>query len=122
MTETDGMITWVYCDDLSKAAHFYGTLLGLALWRDAGTARIYRAGAQAFVGVCTAFEDRVVQPQGSMITLLREDVDGWYERLRQAEVPLRGAPARLDAFGIYTFFCEDPNGYVIEVQRFLEPR
>ena len=115
-----GMITWVYCHDLDEAAGFYGDMLGLTLWRDAGTARIYHASAQGFIGICTAFGDRVVQPAGGMITLLRDDVDGCYARLKARGASLRGAPEELPQFGIYSFFCKDPNGYVIEVQRFLD--
>ena len=32
---------------------------------------------------------------------------------------LRGTPEKIEQFGIYSFFCEDPNGYLIEVQTFL---
>lgn len=118
-TGAASMITWVYCHDLTETAAFYGDVLGLPLWRDAGAARIYQAGGDALIGVCRAFEDRVVNPSGGMITLLREDVDGWYDRLLAKGAKLRGTPEKIEQFGIYSFFCEDPNGYVIEIQTFL---
>lgn len=114
-----GMITWVYCEDLEQTATFYHNTLGLPLWRDAGAAQIYQTGPNAYIGVCRAFEDRVVQPAGGMITLLHDDVDGCYQALRAKNIPCRGAPTRIEAFGIYSFFCEDPNGYQIEIQTFL---
>lgn len=119
MADFEGQISWVYCDDLETACHFYGETLGLELWRDAGMARIYRTANAAMIGVCRAFDGREVQPVGAMITLLSEDVDGWYDRLKSRGARLRGAPEELRAFGIYSFFCEDPNGYVIEIQKFL---
>ena len=114
-----GMITWVYCKDLEEAARFYGDVLELPLSRDAGAARIYQAGDQALIGVCREFENRRANPEGGMITLLRDDVDGWYSRLQAKGATLHGAPEKIEQFGIYSFFCEDPNGYVIEVQKFL---
>ena len=48
-----------------------------------------------------------------------EDVDAWYARLSERGAKLRGPPHRLEAFGIYCFFAEDPNGYVVEFQQFV---
>lgn len=118
-TRAASLITWVYCNDLTKTSAFYGEVLDLPLWRDAGAARIYHAGEGALIGVCRAFENRVVNPSGGMITLLRDDVDGWYDRLQAKGAKLHGAPEKIEQFGIYSFFCEDPNGYVIEIQTFL---
>ena len=119
MAEFDGQIAWVYCEDLERTCAFYGEVLGLDLWRDAGAARIFRTAQGAMIGVCQAFEGREMHPPGSMITLLSEDVDGWYARLKSRGAKLRGAPEEIAQFSIYSFFCEDPNGYVIEIQKFL---
>ncbi len=117
----DQQITWVYTEDLERTAAFYGGLLGLPVVRDEGAARIFRTGPSSFIGVCRAFEDRVVEPRGGMITLVTDGVDAWYARLEAAGATLRGPPERIEAFGIYSFFAEDPNGYVIEFQKFLDP-
>ncbi len=117
----DQQITWVYTEDLEGTAAFYRDLLGLPVVRDEGAARIFRTGPASFIGICRAFEDRVVEPRGGMITLVTDAVDTWYKRLEQAGARLRGPPERLEAFGIYGFFAEDPNGYVIEFQKFLDP-
>jgi len=113
-------ISWVYTEDLAATCHFYGDLLGLKRARDTGTACIYQTCPNAFIGVCTAFDDRVVQPKGSMISLITNDVDGWYKMLSDAGANVQGPPHRLEQFGIYTFFARDPNGYVIEFQQFLD--
>lgn len=116
-----GQISWVYSDDLDTAARFYADVLGLECRRDEGDARIYATAGDAFIGVCRAFADRVVEPRGGMISLVCDDVDGWYRRLRERGAEIDTAPHRLDAFGIYTFFARDPNGYVIEFQQFIDP-
>ncbi len=112
-------ISWVYTDDLEGTCRFYGDVLGLPLEREARTARLYRCTGESFIGVCRAFEDRVVEPRGGMTTFVTDDVDGWYGRLLDAGADVSSRPQVLEQFGIYTFFVRDPNGYVIEFQRFL---
>ena len=113
-----GQISWVYSDDLDAASRFYAEVLGFECRRDEGDARIYATAGGAFIGVCRAFADRVVEPRGGMISLVCDDVDGWYRCLRERGAEIDAPPHRLEAFGIYTFFVRDPNGYVIEFQQF----
>lgn len=117
-----GQISWVYTEDLASSVGFWRDVLGLAVVRDAGSAMIFETMPSAFIGVCEIFGGRVVQPEGSMTTLLVADqqtVDVWYAHLSGANVPIQGAPKELVQFGIYSFFCTDPNGYIIEIQCFL---
>lgn len=116
-------ISWVYTHDLSNCVAFYRDSLGLAVVRDAGAAMIFETAPGARLGVCEAFAGRVVQPEGGMITLVVADaaeVDAFYRRIEARDIPTRGSPETLERFGIYSFFCEDPNGYVIEIQCFLD--
>ena len=55
-----------------------------------------------------------------MISIVTDDVDGWYARLNAAGVSIAQPPHTLEQFSIYTFFANDPNGYVIEFQQFLD--
>ena len=122
MSAITGQVSWVYCNKLTDAVAFYRDMLGLPVSRDAGSAMIFATATGAFIGLCETFEGRAVSPAGSMITLLVEDkaeVDRWYERLMAGGVPTQGAPQMIKRFGIYSFFCRDPNGYMIEVQTFL---
>ena len=114
-------ITWVYARDLDATCRFYGEVLGLEMMLDEGSAQIYRATGDACIGVCDAFGGRVVEPRGGMITLVTDDVDAWYARLTAAGATTQGAPERHEAFNIYAFLAEDPNGYLIEFQEFLDP-
>lgn len=116
----DQVITWVYTDDLEGTCRFYASVLGLEQTRDEGAARIFRVAGAGYVGVCKAIDGRVVEPRGGMLTIVTDDVDGWHARLTRAGATCRGEPETIEAFGIYAFLAEDPNGYLIEFQRFLD--
>jgi catechol 2,3-dioxygenase-like lactoylglutathione lyase family enzyme len=115
----DQTITFLHTSDLNKTAHFYEELLGLELVRDQGVCRIYRTSGDGFIGFCKHLEPAA--PQGVILTLVCEDVDGWYEKLRQKGVEFSKAPAHNPKFGIYHCFFKDPNGYLLEIQRFDQP-
>ncbi len=112
-----GQISWVYTEDLASTADFYAGVLGFECTRDQGSARIFATGAEAYIGVCKVFAGRVVEPKGGMISIITDDVDAWYQRLVDKGLKV-DPPHRLEQFGIYTFFTEDPNGYQIEFQQF----
>lgn len=114
-----GSVTFLYTRDLPGTARFYAETLGLPLALDQGPCRIFRTGPSSFVGVCDK-ADRAVQPAGVVFTMITPDVDGWWERLRQAGVPLDGPPRYSPTFRVYAFFAFDPNGYRIEFQQFRD--
>jgi len=111
-------ISWVYTEDLDKCVTFYADMLGLECIRDDGAARIFATADAAAIGVCRIHADRVVEPLGGMISIVTDDVDAWFRRLREKGAEIAQPPHRLEQFGIYTFFVKDPNGYVIEFQQF----
>lgn len=117
----DRLISWVYTPALDSTAEFYRDRIGLECVRVEGGARIFAAGDGGAIGVCEAFDDRVVEPQGGMISLVVDDVDAWHARLAERGVAIESPPHRIERFGIYTFFVRDPNGYRIEFQQFLDP-
>lgn len=123
MRAITAQITWVYTEDMAPCVRFYRDIMGLEVERDAGAAMIFATTAGARIGVCETFEGRVVAPEGGMITLLVEGVaavDAWHARLVAAEVDVMGAPTQMPRFGLYSVFCRDPNGYVLEIQCFLD--
>jgi predicted enzyme related to lactoylglutathione lyase len=117
----DGFVTFIYTPDLERAATFYGEALGLAMVHDEGPARIFRISDQGYLGVCIASEERPSVPEGICLSLVTDDVDGVYRRLITAGVQTQGAPEALPQFGIYSFFLRDPDGHLVEVQRFDDP-
>lgn len=112
-------IHWVYTDDLESTSNFYAKSLGLELAVDEGTARIFKTSETALVGVCEAFGDRVISPEGSMLTIVTDEVDAWYARMIEAGADVEGEPHVLPQFNIYACFVRDPAGYRIEFQQFL---
>ena len=116
-------ITFFYYQDLSAAQHFYETILGLEIVEDQGWAKIYRVSGTAFVGlVDEAYGSLKTQPENAvMLTLVVDDVSGWYQYLREKGAKIRQAYGRSESIQIEYFFVEDPGGYVLEFERFLKP-
>ena len=120
MTSFDAQITFCYTTDLQATAEFYEKLLGLPLALDQGVCRIYRVAPGAFVGFCT--RETAPSPDGIILTLVVDDVDGWYDLLGSRGVEFDQPPEHNPKFNIYHCFFRDPNGYLIEIQRFEDPR
>jgi predicted enzyme related to lactoylglutathione lyase len=117
----DGLVTFIYTHDLERATAFYRDALSLPLVHDEGPARIFRVAPGGYLGVCVASEERPSVPQGICLSLVIDDVDGVYARLEAAGVATKGPPEALPQFGIYSFFLQDPDGHLVEVQRFDDP-
>ena len=113
-------ITFIMVRDLEATADFYGTKMGLRLAVDQGNCRIYRVVGDAYLGFCERPES-AGPTSGVILTLVTPEVDGWYERLRGLGVSFDEPPALNPAYGIYHCFARDPDGYLVEIQRFLDP-
>lgn len=57
---------------------------------------------------------------GVILTLVSNDVDGWHDFLVEQNVAIEKPPTHNEAFHIYQLFVRDPNGYLIEIQTFLD--
>ena len=117
----DQQVTFLYCRDLGASRAFYEDLLGLSLVLDQGGCRIYRIGKDSFLGICQVREGRSVAPDGVIVTFVTDDVDGWYERLAAKGVSFEKTPQSYAEFRIYHCFLRDPDGYLLEIQRFDDP-
>ncbi|HCX87472.1 MAG TPA: glyoxalase [Gammaproteobacteria bacterium] len=116
----DSFITFLPTRDLVQTARFYEDVLKLELALDQTRCRIYRVAKGGFLGFC--LKDEVKQPEGVILTLVTEDVDHWQALLAEHDVPIETAPVFNPEYQIYQMFLRDPNGYLIEVQRFEDPR
>ena len=115
-----GQVTFLPTADLVATDSFYGGLLGLPLVRDQGVCRIYATAPGAYVGFC----DRgytVPERYRVVVTLLLDDVEGAFARLRDAGAEVVSEPAHSERFAAVTAFVRDPNGYLLELQRFDVP-
>jgi len=112
-------ITFLDTRDLVGTAHFYERILGLRLARDQGTCRIYHVAGNAYLGFCERADAPV--PAGLTLTLITDHVDEWCRRLKAHGVEFVKEPADNPPYRIYNAFVRDPNGYLVEIQRFWEP-
>jgi catechol 2,3-dioxygenase-like lactoylglutathione lyase family enzyme len=121
----DQQITFLYTRSLEKTAPFYENVLKLPLVRDQGTCRIYKTGETAYLGICERADapdpEKSSNVPGIIITLVTDDVDAWYEQLKERGVPFEKPPEHNAQYAIYHCFFRDPNGYLIEIQRFDDP-
>ena len=121
----DQFVTFIYTRDMAASIRFYEDLLGLALVLDQGVCRIYRIAGEAFLGVChhdSAPLAGVGPPPGTVIlTLATHDVDGWFQYLTDYGVVFTQSPQHNLRYNIYHCFLRDPNGYLLEIQQFLDP-
>jgi catechol 2,3-dioxygenase-like lactoylglutathione lyase family enzyme len=113
----DAQITFLHVADLARSAAFYGGVLGLELVRDQGACLIFRVTERAFLGVC---DHRPPDPGGMILTLVADDVDVWAGRLVAAGHEIEG-PSVNERFGLYHCFVHDPDGHLVEIQRFDDP-
>lgn len=113
-------ITFLYTRDLTETAHFYEEMLGLDLALDQGDCRIYHVCGGGYIGFCQRAE-APEQPIGVILTLVTPQVDAWYQRLSDRGYAFEKPPTRNPDYDIYHCFLRDPNGYLIEIQRFLDP-
>lgn len=116
----DSHIVFLATRDLQITAAFYENILGLTLALDQGQCRIYQVTEKAFLGFCV--KDKVTAQDGVILTLVTGVVDEWYDKLRTQGIKFEKEPAYNPEFKIYHCFLRDPNGYMLEIQRFEDPR
>jgi len=113
--DIDAHITFLKVADVDRSHTFYGVGLGLVLVLDQGGCRIYRLTDTSYLGVCKRADSG---PSNVVVTIVSDDVDGWHTRFTAAGAKTDGTPRDNPEYEIFHFFAEDPDGHVIEVQRF----
>ena len=123
----DQQVTFLYVKDLERSERFYGEILGLELVLNQELARIYRVGSgNAFLGICLSSAVQPAPPPdraplGVIVTFVTNDVDGSYSALRAKGVVFEKTPTINTTYNIYNCFFRDPDGYLLEIQKFLSP-
>ena len=116
----DQQVTFLYTRDLQQTAKFYEDVMGLSLVLDQGSCRIYRISADGFLGFCEQ-ASAPEKPAGMIITFATQQVDEWYQFLVERSIAFEKPPTHHPDYNIYHCFLRDPNGYLLEIQQFLDP-
>ena len=117
-------ILMLYYKDITEVVPFYEQTLGLAKTFDQEWVKIYQLSATSSIGVIQAGEKSFHQAQAEnavMLSIVTEDVDAWYERLKQnKEIVFLKEIANSENVPIRGFLVEDPGGYTVEFFQWLD--
>ncbi|UCG23956.1 MAG: VOC family protein [Chloroflexota bacterium] len=116
----DQQVTFLGTRDLDTTAAFYEDVLKLSLVLDQGSCRIYSVAGDAFLGFCRHLPSGP-ESRSVILTLVSQEVDDWYAYLLASGIVVEERPVLNPTYNIYHFFLRDPDGYLIEIQQFLEP-
>ena len=120
MTKYHHAYTFIYYKDIKESEPFYRDLLGLRLEYESDwvtrywVTDTYAIGAvQSGRGFLKAMDDK---PVILCISLNQgEDIFALYEKLKDAGVKMHTSEVELRETEGRIFFCEDPEGYTVEI-------
>ena len=116
----DSTIVFLPTTDLSRTADFYEHALRLERVLDQTSCQIFQTSEAGYLGFC--LREQAPINDSVILTLVTEEVDEWKDILEQRGVVIEKPPTYNPEYKIYQMFLRDPNGYLIEVQRFEDPR
>ena len=118
-------IVFLPVSDIEKTDAFYGGILGLPLVQKQGPSlSIYDTG-YGYLGFCMYSDGRapLSGPKGVCLSVNLADneaVLARFEELKDRCTVFR-RPAMHPVFPVYSFFLQDPDGYLVEYQKIAEP-
>lgn len=110
----EGSLVFLSVADLRRSSAFYRSL-GLEVLLDQGSCHILGEGERMMVGVCGG---RLPSPAGVIVTLVTSEVEQVCDDLEAAGVDFEQSPRFNPEYGITHAFLRDPDGYLVEIQRF----
>jgi predicted enzyme related to lactoylglutathione lyase len=115
----DEFITFFGTHNLKETSDFYQNILGLTLYKDQKVCLIFNINKQSKIGFCEHMPV-IYEEKSPIITLVTQEVDEIYKKFVKSGLQISEGPKINHKFDIYHFLFKDPNGYTIEVQRFLK--
>lgn len=115
-------IFFFYYKDLEKALDFYRRVFNFTLEIDQGWCKILKINESAYLGLVDERKGSLkwVKDKGALLTLVVDDVEAWHEDLSKKGIPGLTPIFTNEEIGVKGFFFEDPEGYKIEIQKFLK--
>lgn len=114
-------VLWLYYQNMDAIQRFYEEVLGLTLTVDQGWAKIYQTSASGFIGPVdeTRGMHSYTDKKAVTVSLLTDDLDGWFEYLRDSETfELRSQEIEAEDDRYRAFVGYDPEGYYVEFDTF----
>jgi len=113
-------ITFLKTNDLVKTEIFYTQVMRFRLALDQGKCKIFEVCPNCYFGFCLT--DGSTGSEEVILTVEMDDVDGFCQYLDDNNIQIEVRPILNEYYKIYQMFIRDPNGYTIEIQRFLDPQ
>ncbi len=116
----DRAYTFIYYKDMAEASSFYRDLLGLEEEPESDWVTLYRVTDDYTIGVVQDGRGNLRAAEDKPVILclgVPDDGDIWmiYRRLKDAGVKMHTTEVELREVEGRVFFCEDPEGYTIEI-------
>jgi predicted enzyme related to lactoylglutathione lyase len=116
----DRAYTFIYYENLKTAAPFYRDLLGLREEHESDWVTRYWVTDDYAIGVVQSGRGFMKAMKDKPVILcigLKDDADIWalYEKLKDTGVRMLTSEVELREVEGRIFFCEDPEGYTVEV-------
>jgi catechol 2,3-dioxygenase-like lactoylglutathione lyase family enzyme len=111
-------VTFLLVTDLERSTEFYRDVLGLEVVLDQGDCRILRITDTAFLGICE--RPNRPDPGAVLVTLVTDAVDERHKDLVAAGATCEQPPQLNTKYNVYHAFYRDPDGFLVEIQRFLD--
>jgi catechol 2,3-dioxygenase-like lactoylglutathione lyase family enzyme len=109
-----------YYTDVDAAWAFYTDVLGFETVADYGFAKILRVAAASYLTLVDAERGMhsADEPKSVTLAVVTEQVEGWYDYLVAAGVPMRAELSVGEGRPHDGFVAIDPEGYFLEFERF----
>lgn len=119
--EIDGLMACLYYEDVERTTKFYTEIMGFKTIRDQGWFKILKINEGKFMCLVDGKKGfhKASPAKPVMITFMVNDVDAWHRHLKKHGVELLGEPNDYQDLGIRMFMLKDPEGYVLEIEKFL---
>lgn len=113
-----GLVVRYFFEDTAAAESFYGGTLGLP----AAGPGLFRLSETAYLRIAPIAEagEDAGAPRTATLSFVTDEVDGWYDYLKAAGLPMRSELKDATRHPTRGFVAVDPEGHLLEFERFLD--